>query len=371
MRQALQLVEGITHPVFIELPQLATPNDIRIVVHYLKKNLRGVTVDEAADAVKRQAFEPLKVSAYEAMGLTRRNGDRLQLDTLGIELAQKLEPEIEGFRIMLNRVEPYRAVLNWAYQQNVDCLVYSDVADYWHDNFQHFLGVCAEKTLESYVVCFFQFCQAAALGAHINGRKGQPTRLRLDSEELRVFLSIAPRANLKPLPPIEKPQENFSFDMASNEINSSERKFRVFVSHSNNENLAERVSSLLELTNMECKVSERKQNDAEFFSQDLLQTLQQCHTAVFILSAEDFISDEKIKENVSAEICAALARYDARVILLCETKLSLPKFLDSFCVCRYERNDIGWDTGFELIKTMKNFNEKNSAFTGFSSDAEN
>jgi hypothetical protein len=350
-----------------ELPQLATPNDVRVIIHYLKKNPRGVTLDEAADAVKRQAFEPLKVSAYESLGLTKRNGDRLQLDALGLELAQKLEPEIGGFRTMLSRIEPYRGVLNWAYQQNVDCLLYSDVANFWRESFQEAVGVCGEKTLEGYVVCFFQLCQAAALGAHINGRKGQPTRLRLDREEIESFLSITPRVNLKPLPLVEKVQNYFSFD-----ANSAQQNFRVLISHSDNNDLTERVSSLLELTDIECNILKRKSNDSSLFAQDLLQSLRQYNSAIFILSREDFVSDNKIKEEVTVEICAALARYDGRVVLLCEAGLHLPKALDGFFVCRYENTQIGWETGFELIKTVKNFNRKKAdPFVGISSDAEN
>jgi hypothetical protein len=41
--------------------------------------------------------------------------------------------------------------------------------------------------VESKVVCFFQPCQAAGLGTQVIGKKGQPTRLRLDREELEGF----------------------------------------------------------------------------------------------------------------------------------------------------------------------------------------
>lgn len=372
MRQALQLVENATSPIFFELPQLATPNDVRVIVHYLKKNPRGVTLDEAADAVKRQAFEPLKVSAYESLGLTKRNGDRLQLDALGLELAQKLEPEIEGFRIMLSRMELYRAVLNWAYEQNVDCLLYSDVARFWRDNFQEQVGVCGEKTLEGYVVCFFQLCQAAALGAHINGRKGQPTRLRLDREETQGFLSIASQVNLKPLAPVEKRESYFSFEREATEAISPGQSFRVLVSQNDNDDLSERISSLLELADIECSVLKRKPNDSSLFAHELLQSLRQCNAAIFILTREDFISDNKIKEEVMVEICAALARYDGRVILLYEAGLHLPKALDGFRVCQYEKGGIGWEAGFELIKAVKSFSRKASeSYIGISSDAEN
>lgn len=366
MRQALQLVESTAPQIFFELPQLATPTDVRVVVHYLKKNPRGVTLDEAADAVKRQAFEPLKVSAYESLGLTRRNGDRLQLDAFGLELAEKLEPEIEGFRNMLSRIEPYRAVLNWAYQSNVDCLLYSDVAKYWRDNFQEAIGVCGEKTLEGYVVCFFQLCQAAALGAHINGRKGQPTRLRLDREETKGFLSITPQSNLKPLPLVEKQPTYLSFDIGTTET------FRVLISQNNSDDLSERIRALMELTDIECNVLKRDSNVSSLSAQNLLQTLRQSSAAIFILTREDFVSDNKIKEEVTVEICSAFARYDGRVILLCAEELSLPKGLESFRVCRYDNNSIGWETGFELIKAVKDFSRKKSdSFVGIASDAEN
>lgn len=373
MRQALQLVENTAPAIFFELPQLATPNDVRVIVNYLKKNPRGVTLDEAADAIKRQAFDPLKVTAYESLGLTKRNGDRLQLDALGLELAQQLEPEIEGFRSMLTRIEPYKAVLNWAYQQNVDCLLHTDVANYWRSNFQDALGVCSEKTLESYVVCFFQICQTAAIGSYINGRKGQPTRMRVDREELKEFLSISPRTVLRPLPSVEATQkDDFYIDPDPTESTNSQQNFRVFISHNNKSDLTERVSSLLRLTDIECNVLQRKSSDSSLFGQDLLESLRQCHAAIFILSREDFVSDTKIKEEVAVEISAALARYDGKVIMLSEAGLSLPRALDGFRICQYEENSIGWESGFELIKTIKNFNRKKTdQCIGILSDAEN
>ena len=51
MRQTMQLITPTATLPATTLPILATPNDVRSLVHYLKKFPSGVTLDEAADAV--------------------------------------------------------------------------------------------------------------------------------------------------------------------------------------------------------------------------------------------------------------------------------------------------------------------------------
>src|SRR5437868_1044279 len=195
IRQQFQLVAGAPAPEAaartqtFALPLALTAADVREVVQYLRKKPGGVSFNEALDAIKKQVFDPRKVHAYEALGLVLRQGERLELSPLGHELGRRLAPVAQGFRTLLDSQAPYRAVLAWAARQGMEVIVQQAVAGFWQEHHPQALAAADERTIESTVVCFFQLCQAAALGTVVIGKKGQPTRLRVEQEELRAYLT--------------------------------------------------------------------------------------------------------------------------------------------------------------------------------------
>ncbi|MGH9902566.1 MAG: hypothetical protein ACRD68_12230, partial [Pyrinomonadaceae bacterium] len=170
------------------LPILATAGDVREVVQFLKKRPTGITVVEAMDTVKKRAFEPRKVTAYEFWGIVSREGDRLKLSPLGWEFARRQEPEARIYRSVLDSTEAYRSVLEWIHRQNLELVTHSDVAAYWQENHAEALDRNNEKTIEGNVVCFFHLCQAAELGTVTIGKRGQPARLRVERDELLSYI---------------------------------------------------------------------------------------------------------------------------------------------------------------------------------------
>src|ERR1041384_274708 len=130
MRHTLQVLKQV-EPAIAEhnsapasLPLLATANDVRGVVQYLRKRPAGVTLSEAIDAIKKQVFEPTKIAAYEALDLVEQDGNLLKLTPSGWELARSLEPETRAFSAMLGRIEPYHSVLVWAQRRQLDYLIH-------------------------------------------------------------------------------------------------------------------------------------------------------------------------------------------------------------------------------------------------------
>src|SRR5205085_10456988 len=201
MRHTLQVLKGIEPEVEHSsaqplLPLLATANDVRGVVQYLRKRPEGVTLSEAIDAIKKQVFEPAKIAAYEALNLIEQEGNLLKLTPLGWDLARSLEPETRAFCAILGRIEPYHSALVWAQRRQLDYLIHPDVAAYWREHHPQVLGINTPKMIEANVGCFFQLCQAAALGTNIIGKKGQPTRLRFDREALAAYV-LGARAHIK------------------------------------------------------------------------------------------------------------------------------------------------------------------------------
>src|SRR6266700_2127251 len=189
MRHAFQVIEGTPTAT---LPILATASDVREIVQLLKKRPEGITIVEASDAVRKRLFDPRKVAAYEIWGIISKSGDRMKLSELGHEFAKKLEPEAQMYRVMLDNTPPYRAVLEWIYQQDIDLVTFADIVEYWEEHFPEALQQ-GEKTPEGQVVSFLHLCHAGEIGVATVGRKHQPSRLRVDHDELAAYIKGIPR----------------------------------------------------------------------------------------------------------------------------------------------------------------------------------
>ena len=101
------------------LPILATGNDIREVVRFLKNKPTGVTFIEAMNAEPRRVFDARKIAAYEFWGIVERSGERLRLSDLGQELAETIKPECEIHRRILRSIPTYLGALNTFYEQRL------------------------------------------------------------------------------------------------------------------------------------------------------------------------------------------------------------------------------------------------------------
>ena len=275
------------------------------------------------------------------MGLTLPEGGRLKLAPLGWEMAQLMEPEVTAFRALLDHLEPYRAVLQWVYQQQIERLLQQDVANFWDQHCSAALGLSDERTRESYVLCFFQLCQAAALGTHINGRKGQPSRLRLDGEELRDYLAEKP----KPL----RPRPELTLAPAPT------GQAQIFISFHEQSGLAAQIAEALDLADLSGRAAERTTTSDEILPAVILRAMRQCAAGVFLLADGDFTNNGLLAAETQITLGAALALYDQRVLLLHEQGLKLPATLQKLAVCTYTDNTLTWASGACLVKTMKEF----------------
>ena len=342
MSKVFQVLEGANNPHTLSLPLSATANDLRGVVQYLRKRPEGVTWGEATDAIKRHVFEPAKINAYISLGVVARSGDRLKLDSLGWQLARALEPELRAFRVMLDQTEPYRTVLNWAHQQEVEVLTHTEVASYWHDFCPEVLGINTTQMIESGVGCFFQLCQAAALGTHIMGKKGQPTRLRLDRDELMSFLVLN-----------QSPEEESHGPARA--VASSNEAMQVYVSASTTaQKIARQVQTALDLADINCVVVERPAANSMFVSQG--KEMRSCDAGIIILTQEDRNTEQcGLKSGLRIEIGAAHVLYDERLILLCDASLRELEDFHRLRVCEIEEGNLTLDAGARVTQMMKEF----------------
>lgn len=338
------------------LPLMATANDIRELIRYLKKHTDGVTIVEALGEVKKRILDPRKISAYEAWGIIKRDGDWLSLSPLGWEFSRKFGLEAELFRAILDRVEAYRAVLEFAHTQQLKLITYEDIARFWRTHYAEELDLHQAKTVESNVVCFLHLCQAAELGSLTVGKRGQPARLRIDSEEMEVFTRAQwdmPSSEAGATPEV-RPMR--LLPLASS---ATETRMRVFLSlHPANKN-AMHLQELLALMGIESELLERGSTPTLPMSESAFDMMRRCEAGLFVVTPEDCNVDASgnyvLKPEVQAEIRAAYLFYNRRVMLLWDQSIPVPEDWQSLQRCSFAGGELTWESGLQLTKALLNF----------------
>ena|SRR5437899_372499 len=186
------------------LPVLTTAEDVRELVRYLKNKPTGATLTEAKAAVRRQALDGRKLSAYQTWGFITKEGERLRLTQRGWDYARKPESEPDIYRRVIDSITAYKSVLEWAHHQGLAAITNVDVAAHWHEHHGQALGTDNENTIKDNAVCFFHVCQAAGVGTLVIGRMGQSTRLDIDKEKLKEYIESGPSAPPWVAPPEEE-----------------------------------------------------------------------------------------------------------------------------------------------------------------------
>ena len=71
------------------LPILTTEEDIDNIIQYLQTKLMGATLAEAKPVLAgKKALDPRKLNAYQTWGIIVKEGDRIKLSSLGLELSK-------------------------------------------------------------------------------------------------------------------------------------------------------------------------------------------------------------------------------------------------------------------------------------------
>lgn len=352
------------------LPLLATATDVREVVRLLKRRAGGVTIIEGMDAARR-VFDPRKIAAYEYWGLVERAGDRLSLSALGWEFARRLEPEAQLYRMMLNTTLAYRTALEWMFGQKLEIVTDADIAACWLEHPAEVVLASNQKTIEGNVACFFHLCQEAELGVATVGKRGQPTRLRVDREELAAYISHRSSLMLDDCHATPAPDEHTNERRAPVFIPSPatqttttlvNEKMRVLISQSREAALVKQVQATLEVADIESETSLRANeadDGAQFVPDELCQKMRRCDAAIIILHQDDCRTNDEGKtllgESLMMEIAAATVYYNRRVILLWDERVVAPARLHELTLCEFSGEQLTWDSGMRLLKALKNF----------------
>jgi hypothetical protein len=360
------------------LPVMATAGDVRELVRLLKKRASGITVVEAMNSEQKRLFDSRKIAAYEFWGIIRREGERLRLTPLGLELARGLEPEARLNRTILHNIASYRSALAWVYEQGLALITHLDVAAYWQEHYEDATHEHDEKMLEASVVCFFHLCQAAELGTMTIGKRGQPARLYVERRELAGYLRSADSQSSSPVEIFtggrssedrasamesESQPESESHAIESNAAAWKTEGLRLLISHTAKTELVNQLEVALDLADIRSAVVERKGGtagtaDAGPVAEPLLQAMRQCNAAVIVVTADDCSHDGSaaaacLREDVIVEIGAAFVFYERRVVLLWDERVPVPANLQNLNRCEFAGGSLNWEDAVRLLQAIK------------------
>jgi predicted nucleotide-binding protein len=352
------------------LPILATADDVRGIIAYLKNKPTGATISEAKAAVKKQSLDHRKLSAYKFWDITAKDTDRLKLSKRGWEIARGTKSEPSVFLDIVNSVSAYRSVLEWAFHQNLPVLNTVDVASHWHEHHRDACGTGADATLTAQAVSFFHVTQAAGLGKLYIGRRGQQTRLELNRDALQEFIESGPSAPPWVKPEIETEEETENVDTQPEGSKLPEepavptpqmlsKQFQVFISHGKNMEIVDQVQTMLEMADIRGEVAEAEETTAIPVPEKVFNAMRRCKAGIIVVNVEESSKDAKgsysINDNVLIEIGAAFVLYDRKVVLVWDKRLPIPSNLQGLYRCEYEGNELTWSAGMKLMKAIKEF----------------
>lgn len=312
---------------------------------------------------------PEKLEAYETLGIINRSGDRLDLSPLGWELARRFEFETEVLRLVINRIEPYKGALQWAFHQDSEMLVISDIISFWGNNFPEAIDCRNTQAAKAQAVSFFHLCHAAELGMITVGKRGHPDRLQLDRRELRKYIEtlfVQPLIEQDFLPQEENEMRN-DFVLSNSHLDAitskntaaSPRAPKVYISSRRRDEFVAKIEVALELAGIPNVVCVRTEDIGLIIADDAYEAMHQCNSAIIILSPEDYREQSKhehaLKESVMIEIGAAQVLYNRRLVLMRDRSMEATNYLKDYIQYEYADNQLTWEAGVRLMRTLKDF----------------
>lgn len=353
MTQLLDEVAEIDALQPATLPILATANDVRELVQFLKKRPAGVSISDVSQPIKKRIFYHKKVAAYEFWGIVSKKGEHLKLSPLGWKFAESLEPEAQIYRKLLTETVPYRSFLEELYRQQADVVTHEDVAHFWLEHHPGSVILQDGVAASGPVVCFFHLCQAAELGTMTIGKRGQPARLRILRDELRGYIEQPPSSDMQLEP------HNVTAIYEQTILNSfrQARRLRVYVSVSKEDTeFANQISEILFLNDIDSEIVFRNGADGcAIVSDEALAALRRCQAAIIVVPRDRGLGVSSNLELALNEISAAFVLYQRRVMLLCEEKTVIPANLKDLEFCTYDGDTPTWNTCIDLLKVVKGF----------------
>jgi predicted nucleotide-binding protein len=347
----------------LSLPHVTKYGDIITLIDYLRKKPLGAAEAEIRTALGAEILDWRKVEGYKLTGFFDF-GETVRLSTAGAEFSQADE---EGKRKMvwqiLKGVRPYNGVLEWAYFQKKEQLDAEGVRLKWSTEYSE-IDKTNKQRFEQAPIFFFSLCDGAGLGKLVVGRKGQPTRVELDTVKLDAYVSHTGKVGADSHSPQASPAGSQDAVHAAVVVPAAQKgeafPRNVFISHGRTKGPCTDVEEMLRIMGLEPKSAVREANLARPVSEKVRTTMKECSAAVFIFTPDETLTDAEGKkvykpsENVLHELGAASVLYDDRVVILKEKTIELPSNIIGLAHIPFDIGNVK-ATFMDLYKELKGF----------------
>ena len=344
------------------LPIRTTLEDVQEVIIYLSKKPTGATVKEAKAVLDPKHLDPRKLNALRFWGLIEGD-ERMKLTNRGREAVRDHGArQAEVLTEAIDRIEPYRAIIERAAHRGEKSLTALEVAGHWHD---HFKGDVSEneKILNDQAVCFFQLASGAGLGELVVGRRGSPTRFEFDLDAAADF------ADGKGAPSNREGDESESIakDVVDPDDGGEVPPTKdaalgqgIFIAHGKNKKPLEQLKRILDQFKVPYKVAVEEPNLGRPIGEKVRETMQACNCAILIFTADEEFTDKegntiwRPSENVVYELGASGYLYGNRLVILKEDGVDFPTNFRDIGYISFSRDQLE-ARSMELLKELIGF----------------
>ena len=357
----------------MSLPTMVTIEDVSDLVAYLKTKPTGTTSADIEKVIRKQVLDHRKKPVYQAWDIVRREGENLKLGDRGWRLARDSRPKHLVYQEIVKSYHSYLAALKWVCYQGLEGITSVDVGTYWQQHHSAEAG-SSEKTLKEQAVSFFRLCEASNLGNLTIGRRGQPTRLSINKDELELFIDRTLVSEAKASEFAEGSCEAVedgsvaTRSRTSGDVSHEQDEYeagvlpaeetRVFLSHSEHAEIVTQMEAMLGLAGINCEIAARGETSAVPVPERVLNSMRKCNAAIIVVSAEgddNGSHEHDASQNVLAQIGTAFVLYRKKVALLWDKRIPVPPSLQSLPRSEFEGSEITLESAMKVVRTIQGF----------------
>jgi hypothetical protein len=268
------------------------------------------------------------------------------LTDLGWELARLRAREADFFRRLLAQNATYWLTLDWIYKQGILVVSYVELSSFWRSSALDNVQFTTDKQIESSAGSFLQLCHAADVGVLLVGRKGQPTRLHINTDDLSRML------NADVVTEINSP----TFELLSGakpeciRANFKSTRERVFISTSSGIDSINRLLEVFTLAAVDYEFACSATGEPTTIADNLGQ-MKHCDTAILIITSDACDHRGELSSATLLQLGAAIAHFQTRLVVLAEDGVPLPQDMP-VSYHTFER-DLSWELVVQMLSFVR------------------
>jgi predicted nucleotide-binding protein len=349
-----------------QLPRRTAVEDVQKICNFFAKRPTGASQQEAKAALGDKSIE-YKIASLKQWGILEElDGGKLKATEEGRQIAKLNGAERKRvFANIINRIPPYKAIVERAIVREETALTSNDVASHWHDHFRDDISTNAEKLSEQ-VSTFFQVAEGAEIGKFILGRKGAETRFEFNLGRANQILSLegdgfvteSVYAHESEAEQVETQDSSVTFQETPTP--PSPKGKAIFIGHGKNKKPLEQLRVILDQFKVQYKVVMDEPNLGRPISEKVKAAFQECNCAILIFTADEEFTNSKgdtiwrPSENVVYELGAASYLYGDRVVILKESDVAFPSNFSGIGYIPFDKDKLD-SKAMDVLKELVGF----------------